>query len=56
VLACGEGRMLKSGSRAPMQVKVGDRVIFSAYSVDEFKLGDRQLVLAREEDILAIIG
>jgi chaperonin GroES len=37
-------------------VKVGDRVIFSSYAGDTFKLGDDELVLMREEDILAIIG
>ena len=40
----------------PCKVKVGDRVIFSAYGGDEFKLGERQLLLLREEDILAILS
>ncbi|MCR4410940.1 MAG: co-chaperone GroES [Thermoguttaceae bacterium] len=55
VLAVGEGRLLKNGNRVPLQVGVGDRVVFSSYAGDEFKLGDRQLVLMREEDILAIL-
>ncbi len=56
VLAIGDGRVLKNGNRVPLQVGVGDRVVFSSYAGDEFKLGDRQLVLMREEDILAVLN
>ena len=56
VVSVGEGRLLKDGKRIPLQVKVGDRVLFSAYGGDNFKLRDRELVLMREEDILAILG
>lgn len=56
VVTCvGPGRMLEDGTRAPMQVKVGDRVLFSSYAGDEFRLGEQELVLLREEDILAVI-
>ena len=55
IIAIGDGRMLKDGSRAPLQVKVGNRVLFSSYAGDTFKLGDRELLLMREEDVLAII-
>ena len=47
--------MLKDGKRVAPQVKAGDRVVFSSYAGDEFKLGDRQVLLMREEDILAIV-
>lgn len=56
VVSVGDGRMLKDGTRAPFQVKVGDRVLFSSYAGEEFKLGDRELLLMREEDVLAVIG
>jgi chaperonin GroES len=56
IVSVGDGRMLKSGVRVPLQVKVGNRVLFSSYAGDTFKLGDEELVLMREEDILAIIG
>jgi len=56
VVSVGDGRLLKDGKRAPFQVKVGDRVVFSSYGGDEFKLGERQLLLLREEDILAILS
>jgi chaperonin GroES len=55
IIAVGDGRLLKDGSRAPLQVKKGDRVLFSSYAGDTFKLGTRELLLMREEDILAII-
>ncbi len=55
VISVGDGRLLEDGTRAPLQVKVGDRVLFSSYAGDEFRLGDEELVLLREDDILAVI-
>jgi chaperonin GroES len=56
VLAVGEGRLKKNGERTPLQVKPGDRVLFTSYAGEAFKLGDRDLLLMHEEDILAVIG
>jgi len=56
IIAIGDGRLLDDGKRAPLQVKIGDKVLFSSYAGDQFKLGDRELLLMREEDILAILG
>lgn len=56
VISVGEGRLLDTGKRSVMQVKVGDRVLFSTYAGDTFKMGTRELLLLREEDILAVIG
>ena len=57
VLAVGNGKMLKDGSRRGLQVKVGDNVLFTTWAGDEYKdrSGD-QILLMREEDILAVIG
>ncbi len=55
VVSVGDGRILDNGKRSPLQVKVGDRVLFSSYAGDTFKLGTRELLLMREEDILAVI-
>jgi chaperonin GroES len=56
VLAVGEGRVTKDGKRKPLQVKVGDTVLFTSYAGDEFKLeGDQKVLLMREDDILAVI-
>lgn len=55
VVAVGTGRLLESGERVPMEVKVGDTVLYSKYAGTEVKLdGDDHLIL-RESDILAIL-
>jgi chaperonin GroES len=58
VISIGEGKLLKDGTRKALQVKVGDRVLFSSYAGETvpFKMGDRELILLREEDLLAVIG
>lgn len=55
IVSVGEGRMLKDGSRCPLQVKAGDRVLFTSYAGDTFKLGTRELLLLSESDVLAVI-
>ncbi len=55
VLSVGDGRLLDDGSRKALQVKKGDRVLFSSYAGEQFKLGEDELLLMREEDILAVI-
>ena len=55
VVSVGDGKLLDDGTRAPLQVKVGDRVIFSSYAGETFKMDDRELLLMREDDILAVI-
>jgi len=54
VIAVGSGKLLENGQRAPMSVKVGDKVIFKKYSPDELP-GDEDLMVIKEEDILAVI-
>ncbi|OGY41417.1 MAG: co-chaperone GroES [Candidatus Buchananbacteria bacterium RBG_13_39_9] len=55
VIAVGSGKLLENGQRAPMSVKVGDKVIFKKYSPDELP-GDEDLMVIKEEDILAVIS
>ena len=55
IVSLGNGRLLEDGSRAEFQVKVGERVLFSSYAGEQFKVGERELLLMREEDILAVI-
>ncbi len=55
VVSVGDGRLLDNGERSPMQIKEGDRVIFSSYAGETFKVGDDELLLMREDDILAVI-
>jgi chaperonin GroES len=57
VLAVGTGRMIKDGSRRPLQVKIGDTVLFTSWAGDEFREGKKgaDILLMREEDILAVL-
>ncbi|MFO0907301.1 MAG: co-chaperone GroES [Isosphaeraceae bacterium] len=56
VVAVGDGKVTKDGKRRPLQVKVGDSVIFTSYAGEEFKgNGDQKVLLMREDDILAVI-
>ena len=55
IVGIGNGRLLDDGSRSQLQVKVGDRVIFSSYAGDNFTVGEDELLLLREDDILAVI-
>jgi chaperonin GroES len=55
VLAIGNGRLLKDGSRRGLQVKEGDKVLFTSWAGDEFKEKEGHILLMREEDILAIL-
>src|SRR3984957_507284 len=56
VLAIGDGRITKDGKRRPLQVKVGDSVLFSSSAGDEFKIdGEKKVLLMREDDILSVI-
>jgi len=54
VVAVGSGKMMEDGTRAPMEVKVDDEVIFSKYAGTEIKVDSEDLLIMREEDILAI--
>jgi chaperonin GroES len=55
IVAVGDGKLLDDGKRHALQVKVGDRVLFSTYAGDQIKLGEQELLLMREDDVLAII-
>jgi chaperonin GroES len=55
VVAVGPGKLLDNGDRAPMDVKEGDRVLFSKYAGTEVKQLDEDLLILRESDILGVI-
>lgn len=55
VIAVGPGKLLENGSRAPMSVKVGDKVIFKKYSPDEIKIDKEEYLVIDESDIIGII-
>jgi chaperonin GroES len=55
VVAVGEGKYRDDGSRQPLDVKAGDRVLFGKYSGSEVKIDDEELLIMREDEILGII-
>ncbi len=56
ILAVGKGRLGKDGTITPLDVKVGDKIIFGKFSGTEYKATGTELVLLHEEDILAVLG
>ncbi|MDW8104211.1 MAG: co-chaperone GroES [Armatimonadota bacterium] len=54
VVAVGPGRVLQDGTRAPMSVKVGDRVIFSKYGGNEVEVDGKEYTILDEDQIYAI--
>ena len=56
VLAVGPGDRDDKGVRVPMDVKVGDKVLFAKYSGTEVKLDGKKLLIMRESDLLAVVG
>jgi chaperonin GroES len=55
VVAVGKGKVSDDGKLIPMQVKVGDRILFGKYSGSEIKLNGEEHLIMREEDILGVI-
>ena len=56
VVAAGPGRTTDDGKKVPMEIKVGDKVIYSKYGGTEYKEGDVEYLILRESDILAKIS
>lgn len=53
IIAVGPGKLSEEGKRIAMEVKVGDKVVYSKYAGTEFKLDEEDVVIMRESDILA---
>ena len=56
VLAVGSGKVTDDGKRQALDVKVGDRILFGKYSGSEVKVDDKDYLIMREEDVLAVLG
>jgi chaperonin GroES len=56
IMAVGPGKLTDDGNRIPMDLKVGDRVIYAKYGGTEIKVDDEELIILRESDILAKKG
>lgn len=55
VIAVGSGKLLQDGSQRPLDVKVGDQVLFGKYAGQSVKIEGEELLVLREEDILGVI-
>ena len=55
IVAVGKGKILENGEVRPLDVKVGDKILFGKYSGTEVKMDGDELVVMREEDIMAIV-
>jgi len=55
VVAAGKGKRLEDGKVVPLDVKVGDRILFGKYSGSEIKLGTDEFVIMREDEVLGIL-
>ena len=56
ILAVGTGKALDNGTVRPVDVKVGDKVLFGKYAGNEVKVDGEDLIVMREEDIMGILG
>jgi chaperonin GroES len=55
VIAVGQGKILEDGKVRPLDVKVGDKILFGKYSGTEVKVGNEELLVMREEDIMGVV-
>jgi chaperonin GroES len=55
VVAVGNGKVSDEGKKIPLDVKAGDRILFGKYSGSEVKIDDKEYLILREEDVLAIL-
>ena len=55
VIAVGNGKVSDDGKKIPLEVKAGDKILFGKYSGSEVKLDDKEYLIMREEDVLAIL-
>src|SRR5438128_2527727 len=55
VIAAGNGKVTEEGKKIPLDVKSGDKILFGKYSGSEVKLDDKEYLIMREEDVLAIL-
>ena len=55
IVAVGKGKILEDGQVRPLDVKVGDKILFGKYSGTEVKVDGEELVVMREEDVMAVI-
>ena len=56
VEAVGTGRILDNGTKVPMELKVGDKILYAKYAGNEFKIEEVEYLIVSEKDVLAVVG
>ena len=56
VIAVGNGKVLDNGTKVPMDVKVGDKILFGKYSGTDIKIDGEEVLILREDEVLAVVG
>ncbi|MDQ6773955.1 MAG: co-chaperone GroES [Candidatus Dormibacteraeota bacterium] len=56
IQAVGSGRLLDNGTKVPMELKVGDKVLYAKYAGNEFKLDEIEYLIISEKDVLAVVA
>ena len=56
VLAVGNGKILENGTKVALDVKVGDKILFGKYSGTDIKIDGEEVLILREDEVLAIVG
>ena len=56
VIAVGNGKILENGTKVPLDVKAGDKILFGKYSGSTVKIDGEELLVMREEDIMAVVA
>jgi len=55
IISVGDGKLLENGTRGALQVKVGDKVLFTSYAGENIEVGDEEYVLMSESEVLAVL-
>ena len=56
VIAVGNGKILENGTKVPLDVKAGDKILFGKYSGTDIKIDGKEYLILREDEVLAIVG
>jgi chaperonin GroES len=56
VEAVGTGRILDNGTKIPMELKVGDKILYAKYAGNEFKVDEQEYLIISEKDVLAVVA
>ena len=56
VIAVGNGKILENGTKVPLDVKAGDKILFGKYSGTDIKIDGKEYLILREDEVLAVVG